>query len=394
MALFSNDGKGASVGAIEMRDEDQGKLDQKEYTSSFQNFSSLLAISSDGDTSTTNKRPASPVKSSNSRPSEVQNAKSYCASRTGSSTNRSDAASVVSNESRQNPLERDVLDEERAENFDQSCNGPSASSRSPSSSQERDASLASEKSLKEPPSPCSSPSLSHPSTNSRKRKRSESEGTPAKPTRADFTDAQNTRNNSKSPKVPTIIRQDGLTPIEEHDPNPVSGTARAQAFTFNGTPAITTPGTEVENIFDENGTASSSQLAKKAVKAERRLPGRKRQPNPDINIEADLRRQLQLKTNYRAVAKALKPILAELARRSIEEIKEDVDAYKKHEQYEAVLQQINDRLSKRLAHLEETYRLKRKYAEKVSQAERVAKREECAVSLTAHQHILIAKRLL
>lgn len=51
-------------------------------------------------------------------------------------------------------------------------------------------------------------------------------------------------------------------------------------------------------------------------KAARRLPGRRRAPVSDPVLEAALRRQLQLRMGHRAVSKALKPVLIELARRT------------------------------------------------------------------------------
>ena len=352
------------------------------------NFSHYFqAVSSDVDMQTANIRHASPLQTSNLQFSEALFRKTRCASQTASSTSNSApasaAASAPSSKSRRNSVELTLSSEELAGKNDPPLNGLPASLRSASSSEGGDTSVTSEKGSKKRSLNTSIPFLSHPTANPRKRKRSDPEGTPPKKSQGDSTGTRNVCDDSKSPEAPAMGRQDGLTSIEEHDPNPILGVTRAQAFSFSGTPGGMTPCTDVDNMFDENGTASSSQLAKKAVKTERRLPGRKRQPNPDVNIEASLRRQLQLKTNYRAVAKALKPILAELARRSIEEIKKEAEACKRYEQYDTVLQQINMRLNERLAYLDETYWLKKKYAEKVSHVERLARREECTVSLTS-----------
>jgi hypothetical protein len=106
------------------------------------------------------------------------------------------------------------------------------------------------------------------------------------------------------------------------------------------------PETSAQDSFIENGVENNADL-EPTTKATKRMPGRRRAPNPNVSIEADLRRQLSLKTSYRAVAKALKPVLAELAQRSIDEIEEDEEAHKASEQYEIVRDQLDARLAKR-----------------------------------------------
>lgn len=73
-------------------------------------------------------------------------------------------------------------------------------------------------------------------------------------------------------------------------------------------------------------------------KASRRMPGRRRAPNSDPNLEACLRRQLQLRMGHRAVSKALKPILLELAARSAEQLEahEDEESFWEIEQQMAL----------------------------------------------------------
>lgn len=70
-------------------------------------------------------------------------------------------------------------------------------------------------------------------------------------------------------------------------------------------------------------------------KASRRLPGRRRAPVPDAYLEASLRRQLELRIAHRALSKALKPILLELAARTTEQLdeeEEDEDTLREIEQ--------------------------------------------------------------
>jgi hypothetical protein len=100
----------------------------------------------------------------------------------------------------------------------------------------------------------------------------------------------------------------------------------------------------------------------------KRLPGRRRAPNPNISIEADLRRQLQLKMGYRAVAKALKPILAELAKRTVEELESSQDAHKHTEEYDIVMRELGQRLQSRLEILDNEKKLLEEHAERLREA--------------------------
>lgn len=84
----------------------------------------------------------------------------------------------------------------------------------------------------------------------------------------------------------------------------------------------------------------------------KRLPGRRRAPNPNLSIEADLRRQLHLKMGYRAVAKALKPVLAELAKRSVDELVTHEEYHMQNEEYDFVNEQLDRLLQRKLAVLE------------------------------------------
>lgn len=95
-----------------------------------------------------------------------------------------------------------------------------------------------------------------------------------------------------------------------------------------------------------------------------RLPGRRRAHHADIDIEVDLRRQLELRVGYRALAKALKPLLAEIANRTASDLKTEDELYKQCPEYQEVLDELDDRLQQRLnviqiEHDEEEQRLQR-----------------------------------
>lgn len=80
----------------------------------------------------------------------------------------------------------------------------------------------------------------------------------------------------------------------------------------------------------------------------KRLPGRRRAPHTDINIEVDLRRQLELKVAYRAIAKALKPVLAELADRTARELSDDGELLMQYREHADIIEELDTRLRQRL----------------------------------------------
>jgi hypothetical protein len=116
------------------------------------------------------------------------------------------------------------------------------------------------------------------------------------------------------------------------------------------TPAESTVGTPIPGTpMNGNDLAAGVGTDQEPSKMVRRLPGRRRAPNANPSIEADLRRQLNLKMSYRSVVKALKPILAELARRSTEELESDEDLYKQCDEYNEIMDQLDVYLKRRLS---------------------------------------------
>ena len=101
------------------------------------------------------------------------------------------------------------------------------------------------------------------------------------------------------------------------------------------------------------------------TKVAKRLPGRRRQPHPDINIETDLRRQLHLKMGYRSIAKALKPILAELGERTVHNLENDPEFHKQFPEYDEVIAQLESVRDEKL------HRLRREKEIKDAQLDRV-----------------------
>lgn len=103
----------------------------------------------------------------------------------------------------------------------------------------------------------------------------------------------------------------------------------------------------------------------------KRLRGRRRAPHANADIEDTLQRQLELKVSYRAVTKALKPILAELARRTVQELEADTEMHKNYAEFDEVEEELSNRLHQRLRlvnasmQLEET-RLKRAFEAEIA----------------------------
>ncbi|KAF4544471.1 uncharacterized protein LTHEOB_6041 [Lasiodiplodia theobromae] len=109
--------------------------------------------------------------------------------------------------------------------------------------------------------------------------------------------------------------------------------------------------------------------SERPIKQPKRLPGRRRAPNADPSIEADLRRQLQLKTAYRAVVKVLKPVLAELADRAINDVEEDPNAHEQSDQYEIVKAALDAQLADRVGYLDRKFAISKEHVERRKTAE-------------------------
>ena len=99
-------------------------------------------------------------------------------------------------------------------------------------------------------------------------------------------------------------------------------------------------------------------------------PGRRRVPNPDATTEADLVRQAELKRVFKSVCKAVKPALAELAGRSLEELEADPFAHENHPNYRLVQDGLDTRLEERKIEAESIYQLELKSLTRVYQAQK------------------------
>jgi len=180
-----------------------------------------------------------------------------------------------------------------------------------------------------------------------------------------------------SEKRPPITRRGRRPKFASTEPPPDSTEAPPEL-----TDATTAPGSPEPNL--ENAITQDLQnvlptTSQEPVKIVKRLPGRRRQPHSDINIEADLRRQLQLKTAYRSVVKALKPLLGELAERTITGLENDPDFHKRSDQYHVVSAELDDGLKQRLAVLDHTREEKLASLNRIREAEEQIQRKEFEV---------------
>ncbi|TKA69152.1 hypothetical protein B0A49_06489 [Cryomyces minteri] len=136
------------------------------------------------------------------------------------------------------------------------------------------------------------------------------------------------------------------------------------------TPAPLTP-TSTTRAKPNRAHLFKKKIGLKSVpeKVTKRLPGRRRAPNANPLIEADLRRQLQLKTAYRSVVKALKPVLAELAQRTSYEIENDPSAHTHCEEHGVVSAELCVHFNQRLAYLKTKAQLDEELLKRTAEAE-------------------------
>lgn len=116
------------------------------------------------------------------------------------------------------------------------------------------------------------------------------------------------------------------------------------------------------------------------AKAAKRLPGRRRQPHSNVNVETNLRRQLELKMNYRSLAKVHKTILEELSKRTLENLKNDSEYHKQTPEYIQVMSELDERLKWRMDQLNSERQLKLDQLERVRIAEEHIQKEQFIVS--------------
>lgn len=153
------------------------------------------------------------------------------------------------------------------------------------------------------------------------------------------------------------------------DPTPAESASRA--------------GSPPDSSFDRESPvkrADAAALAEDGV-GKKKLPGRRRAPHPNPKVEAALRRQLHLRMNYRAVAKSLKPVLAELAQRSLKELETNPTAHEESSEYPAVKEGLHQSFERRLAWIQKQKELNKQRLKDMLEAEMEMRRTQYDVSL-------------
>ncbi|GAB7365015.1 hypothetical protein MBLNU230_g5797t1 [Neophaeotheca triangularis] len=85
-------------------------------------------------------------------------------------------------------------------------------------------------------------------------------------------------------------------------------------------------------------------LQKKGLKG-----GRRRAQNPDPVVEAAMRRQLELKIAFRNITRSLKPVLTELATRTLDNLDSDAEHHQKVQEHDSVMRCLDQVREQRLA---------------------------------------------
>lgn len=136
----------------------------------------------------------------------------------------------------------------------------------------------------------------------------------------------------------------------------------------------------LQNVLPTNGDAPA--------KSGRRLPGRRRQPHPDINIETDLRRQLNLKMSYRSLAKVQKSLLEELSNRTTKNLDNGPSYHAQCPEYKPLMASLDQRRDSRLDEVNamRTYRLEQ--LERLRVAEELIQREQYIVCYVRQNSLL------
>ncbi|KAF2128777.1 hypothetical protein P153DRAFT_376161 [Dothidotthia symphoricarpi CBS 119687] len=124
----------------------------------------------------------------------------------------------------------------------------------------------------------------------------------------------------------------------------------------------------LQNVLPTNGEVPA--------KPGRRLPGRRRQPHADVHVEADLRRQLNVKMNYRSLAKVQKILLEELSNRTLKNLQNDPDYHERVPGYAPLMAQLDQRRDARLDQVNAVRTYKLEQLERVRIAEEHIQKEQ------------------
>lgn len=175
----------------------------------------------------------------------------------------------------------------------------------------------------------------------------------------------------------TMPKQIGIATL---DPTPVVSAAASPTGSNQESNADQESPTKQSASVLLGGALTASQDGDKPVK---RLPGRRRAPHANPKVEAALRRQLHLRMAYRAVAKNLKPILAELAKRSLSSIHKSSEAHTTFSEYSVVKNGLNEKFEGRLAWIQKQKDLNKQRLDDILAEQTAMRRRNFEVSTIA-----------
>lgn len=112
------------------------------------------------------------------------------------------------------------------------------------------------------------------------------------------------------------------------------------------------------------------------AKPSRRLPGRKRREHSNLEIEVRLRRQLELKMNYRIIAKIQKGILEELSKRTLQNLEANEHYHEECPEHVQVMAELDQHYQERMKQLNAERKQKLDQLERVRVAEERIQKEQ------------------
>ncbi|KAF1827407.1 uncharacterized protein K489DRAFT_375501 [Dissoconium aciculare CBS 342.82] len=140
---------------------------------------------------------------------------------------------------------------------------------------------------------------------------------------------------------------------------------------------------EVDDIDDPDDQAKGEGDSR----SRRRFYGRRRADHHVPAIEAAMRRQLQLKSSFRAITRALKPVLAEIALKTVEQLEQDPTKHEQvveftgHESENGVDQQIAMAFERRKAQLDAQLKWNKLQLQRTQLAGQEISRSKCDLQI-------------
>lgn len=144
---------------------------------------------------------------------------------------------------------------------------------------------------------------------------------------------------------------------------------------------------ELEPKLSPGSAPEESAGITEADKPVKKMPGRRRAPHPNPKVEAALRRQLHLRMAYRAIAKQLKPLLAELSKRTVNQLELESDAHEMAREYEQVQLALDSQLEQRLQWIQRQHDLNRQKLTDTLEEESALRQTQYFVSSFVHQNV-------